>query len=369
MKRLAQTIGALALVALGYGSGCSHSPSNIPGPPSRNDSSGRSMGGSAPDAQAEDAALDDAAFAAGGSSSADASSSVDASDCGVDASARPLHDFSGAVMDALPPPSADPICSPMVSYVQTSVMFELGPEGTMLGAVSLDGLTVVWVTPGTNTPGGAQPPSVWVADRALTTEAFGSAQQVDLGNFAIATRKVALSPDRLRIVAVQADFQSFLELRRPDTTSVFGQPSEGDFTDINSSARGTGYAVGNPTIGPDDLTFAYTLGQVVQQSKRTANTSWPPGTSLAIDYSQSSNHKLTPSAYSKDLLTLFLLDADNSVEFAAWRNSLTDPFERIARIGEFLSAQPNASCGTLFYASTGSDGSVSLAQVTAVYNP
>jgi hypothetical protein len=190
-----------------------------------------------------------------------------------------------------------------------------------------------------------------------------------MGAFAIGQDKVALSPDRLRLVVLRADLQGFLELRRTDPSSAFGPPDEGDFTDINSSVSGTGDALGNPTIAPNDESFVYTRAQTIQESRRTAGAHWPAGSPISIEYPQGSGQQLRPSALSKDLLTIFVWDDQKMVESAAWRTYPTDPFESTVRIGAFPGAQPSSACKNLFYVSTGSDGNMYLAQADGSYSP
>jgi len=124
-------------------------------------------------------------------------------------------------MDALPPAASVPVCSTMVSFARSKVLLELGPLGTILGSVTPDELTVAWTIPGSFSPGGSLPPSVRVADRDASDSEFGSPQTVDMGTLSIGQDKVALSPDGLRLVAVRADLQGFVELRRPDRSSAF----------------------------------------------------------------------------------------------------------------------------------------------------
>ena len=279
------------------------------------------------------------------------------------------RDFPDVEMDALPPSPPVPVCSTMVSYAQTKVFFELGPNGTLLGSVTPDGLSVAWTVPGSFSPGGSQPPSILVADRSSVDAAFGPPQSVDLRESAVAQDKVALSPDRLRLVVLRADLQGFLELKRADPSSPFGQPEEGDFTDINSSVRGTGDALGNPAIAPNDASFVYTRAQAIQESRRNAGALWPPGSPVSIEYSQGSSQHLKPSGISQDLLTIFVWDDEKLLETAAWRIYPTDPFERTVRIGAIPSAQPSALCNKLYFASPGNDGNVYLAQADGSYTP
>ena len=355
------SLAALAWVAVGglYCWGCNQSLSQTPPAAGWSNNLGPGTGGNGSDISASDASP-----VPQDSSCAD-SSNID----GSSADSSPHRDFTNVEMDALPPPAPVPVCSTMVSFAQTKVMFQLGPSGTILGSVTPDGLTAAWTVPGSFSPGGSQPPTVLVADRCSSDAEFGAPQTIDMGAFAIGQDKVALSPDRLRLVVLRADLQGFLELRRTDPSSAFGPPDEGDFTDINSSVSGTGDALGSPTIAPNDDSFVYTRAQTIQESRRTAVAHWPCGSPINIDQSQDSGKQLRPSALSKDLLTIFLWDDQKLVEVAVWRIYPTDPFESTVRIGAFPSAQPGSACKNLFYASTGSDGNIYLAQVNGSYSP
>jgi len=310
-----------------------------------------------------------------GGSTSDASLSPRDAACEPDADATPEdaslpRDFPDVEMDALPPAAPVPACSTMVSFAQTKVLLELGPNGTILGSVTPDGLTAAWTVPGSFSPGSSQPPSVRVADRVSSDAAFGQPQTVDTGEWAIGHEKVALSPDGLRLVVVRADLQGFFEMRRANPAIAFGLPTEVDFADINSSVSGTADALTNPTIAPDDKSIVYTRAQTIQESRRAATTRWPVGVTVKIDYPPSaSQHYLRPSSVSQDLLTIFFWDDEKSLEVAAWRVFPTDPFERTVRIGALQTAQPNVHCRTLYFASHGDDGSVYLAQADGSFSP
>lgn len=282
----------------------------------------------------------------------------------------PGRQFPDVEYDAFPPAPVAPLCPSggMLKITPSETFFRLGASDTILGSVSPDGLSVAWTIPGSSSPGDSTPPSVFVADRASTSDAFGSPQAVDFGPTLIASDRVALSPDGLRLVAVRADQQAFVELSRSARTVPFGSPPEDSFATINAAAQTRGDRLGDPTIAGDDRAFFYTRALAVIESKRSSTELWPEGTSTLIDYALDPGQRPRLSAVSADHLTLFFWDEQRLVENAAWRISGDDPFQTVMRLPLVPRAQPNASCTGLFFASP-DPGGVYLASATASVGP
>jgi hypothetical protein len=278
--------------------------------------------------------------------------------------------FPNIDYDAFPPPPTAPLCPSggMLRITPTETFFNLGASDAILGSVSPDGLSVAWTIPGSSSPGNSTPTAVFVADRASTSDAFGSPQVVDFGPTLVAPDKVALSPDRSRLVAVRADLLAFVEVDRSAPTEPFGSPSEDSFAAINAVAQTTNDPLGDPTIAGDDHAFFYTRALAVIESKRGSTEPWPEGSQTSLEYALNPGQRPRLSSISEDHLTLFFWDDQRLVENASWRISPDDPFQMVMRLPLVPRAQASASCTSLFFAST-EPGGVYLALATATAGP
>lgn len=305
-----------------------------------------------------------------GLADSDAGTSEDASpgDSQVDATTEATtRRFPHVDYDAFPPAPEAPLCAAggMLDVVRSVTLFKLGPSGTILGSVSPDGLSAAWTIPGSNSPGDSAPTAVFVADRASTSDAFGAPQAVDFGQLLVAPDKVSLSPDRLRLVAVRADQQAFVELSRSGPTHPFGSPSEDSFVAINTAAQATKDPIGDPTIAGDDRAFFYTRALAVIESDRGSTEPWPEGTETSLDYSLNPGQRPRLSAISEDHLTLFFWDDQRLFENAAWRILPDEPFRTVVQLPLVPWAQPTASCTSLFFGSAAPNGDIRLALASA----
>jgi len=312
--------------------------------------------------------MDASVGGSGGATPRDASTggspSEDAGTAGTD------RQFPDIDYDAFPPPPTAPVCPSggMLQVAPSETFFRLGASDTILGSVSPDGLSVAWTIPGSTLPGRSRRTRVYVADRASTSDAFGAPQEASFGTTRVAPDRAALSPDRLRVVAVRSDLQAFVELERSAPTSPFGSPSEDSFAAINAAAQATEDPLGDPTIAGDDRAFFYTRALAVIESDRSSTEPWPEGTAQHLEYPLNPGQRPRLSAASEDHLTLFFWDDQQLVENAVWRISPDDPFDRVVRLPLVPSAQPSAACTSLFFASTEPDG-VYLALATATFGP
>ena len=305
-------------------------------------------------------------------SDADAAAPNDAStadppvaDAGSESTGRQFPDID---YGAFPPPPTAPLCPSggMLKIAPTDTLFRLGASDAILGSVSPDGLSVAWTIPGSGSR--RRPTAVFVADRASTSDAFGSPQAVDFGATLVAPDKVALSPDRSRLVAVRSDLLAFVELNRSAPTDPFGSPSEASFAAINAVAQATNAPLGDPTLAGDDRAFFYTRALAVIESNRSSTEPWPEGSQTSLEYSLNPGQRPRLSAVSEDHLTLFFWDDQQLVENATWRISPNDPFHMVIRLPLVPRAQPSASCTDLFFASTDPTG-LYLARATATFGP
>jgi hypothetical protein len=313
-------------------------------------------------------ALDASAAGSDGAAIRDASSGGSPiEDAGSTPTGRTFPDVD---YDAFPPPPPAPVCPSggMLALAPSETFFRLGASDAILGSVSPDGLSVAWTIPGANAPGNSTPTTVFVADRASTSDAFGEPQLVDFGPTLVAPDKVALSPDGLRLVAVRSDQLAFVELFRSAAADPFGSLSEDSFAAINAAAQATQDPLGDPTLAGDDRAFFYTRALAVIESERSDSGPWPEGAAQSLDYALNPGQRPRLSAVSRDHLTLFFWDDQSLVQNATWRISAGDPFQRVMRLPLVPRAQPSAACTSLFYASAEPSG-IYLALATATFGP
>jgi hypothetical protein len=192
---------------------------------------------------------------------------------------------------------------------------------------------------------------------------------VSSGTFA--DDRVALSPDGLRLVAVDADRQGFSELTRPARTgagNTFGAPSPGGY--VNFDAAGTlasGQSFGDPVLGASDTTFYYSVyggGQsatIYRAARLLAGDTWPLGAPLSgapLDAVGTARRR--PTAISADDQTLFFWDEVAGLERAGWIDRGTGVFDNFVDLGSRAGAAPNAACDRLYYTAPADAGAAAF---------
>lgn len=288
-----------------------------------------------------------------GSSASDSSSSADANDSGT------------------PPfmtPDAGPgACDPASTWATGTLIPISTASDDALDSVTPDELTIAW------TSGNA----IFYSDRASSTDAFGTAQNLDVaagitaGTYA--ADRVALSPDGLRLVVVNADEQGFSEFTRTariGSGNTFASPDVGGFGNIDLDTP-SGASVGDPVIGATDTTFFYSVygggatSTIYRALRLTSTDAWSSGAALdvATDLQAQGSSRRQPTAISSDNRTLFFYDQVNSIERASWINESTGEFDTFADLGTRVWAAPNSACSTLYYSSAGTS-SVDLFSAT-----
>lgn len=326
----------VALVALPFtafaiacsGGGDSH-------PPSETVDSGPDVGA---DARAPDGSSTDTGT--GAESAADGSP-------GSDAGADALPDALG------PPPDAGPSrCDPRGQWSAGQLLPVSTTDPDVMGAITPDELTLAWMS------GSAATGTVHFADRAATSSPFGASQTL-AGSFAL--DKVALSPDGLRLVVVNADRKGFTELTRADRQSAFGSPGDGALARLNhygSNFFQPGEAFASPVISPDDMTLYYTRSGVGRTNTawfavRSDTQPWVLGDSFTqAELVTAAGKRRVPTGISADSRTLFYFDESTSTEKAAFRPAVGWPFDKFVDLGPRSGAQPNGSCGAIYYAAS-----------------
>jgi hypothetical protein len=339
-----------ASCAVSFALGCS--PSSAYGPLMQvaEDDAGVHDGAPGSDGAAAAASSDSAAPGAGESGDAFAPDDV-ANDAAMDGT-------DGALPDVTMLPSS--VCSPTSMWGSGTSLGLPMDAGAALGAVTPDELTVAW------TYATAAGVAVAWADRASSADPFGAAQVLAGGSFP--DDRVALSPDGLRLVAVNADRQGFSELTRSARTgpgSVFGEPSTGSYINFASAGLAAGQSLGDPVLSASDTAFYYSVYDGVQSAtiyrtlRLLPGDPWPVGAVLsdAPQLAANGSARRRPTAISSDEQTLFFWDEVGATERAAWVDPLTGAFDIFMDLGTRSGAGPNATCTRLYYA-TATDGGV-----------
>ncbi len=371
MTRYSARAPLAVLVALGSSLGCSPSPSASS--PLSNYVASAPDGGAARDAGDAAAREADASVATDGASArVDGDAVGDARPLGADADEDANADGAAADTDAgaSPDGGADaapgtvtlpgPVCSPSAAWTADAPLAVMTQASARLGAITPDELTIAWTF-----DAGASTGVAW-ADRASSSDAFGAAQIASAG--AIADDRVALSPDGLRLVVVDADRQGFSELTRAARSgagAVFGSPAAGAYVNFDApGALGAGQSIGDPVLNASDTVFYYSLygggaSATIQRAERLLPTDpWPlgaplPATSALLAVGSA---RRRPTAISSDQQTLFFWDEESGLQRAAWIDVTTGVFDTFADVGAYPDAVPNAPCTRLYHSAAVPDG-------------
>ena len=301
--------------------------------------SGSGVDGSADASPTEGGPDRDAAATADGASDAPASS-TEGGEAGVD----------GTFM----PPPVTPVCSQTAVWGAGTPLAISTSSDDELDSITPDALTIAW------TEGTGSSATLEIADRASTTDPFGAPQSLAAGQFT--ADRVALSPDGLRLVVVNADAQGFSELTRSARTSssAFGAAATGSYTNLNG-ALSSGLSYGDPLLGADDAVFYYSVygGSQTATIYRTARLlqgdTWPTGAALASSTGLAAQGTLRrrPTGISSDEQTLFFFDEVMGIERAAWIDLSTGAYDAFVDLAGYRLASPVSACDALYYSAQG----------------
>ena len=232
------------------------------------------------------------------------------------------------------------------------------PPGGVLGGITLDELTVAWVTG----PDGSA--IVQVADRANTVDPFGPPTTLPSSAAGAALDRVAISSNGLRIGVLWATRLGFAEFAREQRGDVFVEQDEGTFDTLNAlGATFTGaMAFGDPVVGDAETLFYSVYGGVDADGgilPGTIHSAAPaaPGiewldttTYSAPGLTAQAGGRRMPTGISADRLTLFFWDQVAGIERAAFRPTGFDDFEYVIDVGPLPGAAPNTACNALYFA-------------------
>jgi hypothetical protein len=330
------------------GAGASSGSSGAGGASSGSSGAGASSGGGGTDGSASGDG------AGGTTSSSGSGGSADGGDAG---------DSGGSYQ---PPPNA-PNCGTTGSWGSGTLLSVSTGTDDLLDAITPDELTIVW----TQVQGTTR--TVTYADRPTIGGAF-DVRSLPAGLYS--NDRVAISPNGLRLVVVDADAQGFSELTRSSRSDDFVPTSDGGaasttaYQNLNGTL-GPGEAYGDPVIAADDAVFFYSVYAVqndagapdakanaptIYRSARLLSTDvWPGGSPLASSTGLFPEGSLRqrPTGLSADQQTLFVWSEITTTERMAWLNG-ADTFATFADLGSRSMAAPNLACTSLYYSAQGS---------------
>jgi hypothetical protein len=198
--------------------------------------------------------------------------------------------------------------------------------------------------------------TVYIADRAITSDPFGTGQPVGLGSTMLAMDRVALSADGQTLIAVTADQSTLVGFNRSGAGFAWEPLPSGQFANLAAMSGEAGGTFSEPVMGADDATlfFLFTpAGGVPVLNESTydsINRAWAgavefPDAQLA---STDATHRRRPTGASSDGLTLFFYDEVMGIERGAWRSTRDAAFEQFVDLPGLDEAAPTASCATLY---------------------
>jgi hypothetical protein len=211
---------------------------------------------------------------------------------------------------------------------------------------------------------------VLYADRGGLDEAFSTynalPQAIEGSGYA-ALDRVALSPDRLRLIILSSDRKRFGQVTRVGIDGKFSDtPDEVPFKELNESV-GEGEMLGDPILVASDTTLYYSrYGGALTDTVFVATRSGPgeawviKGPVIDAALAVSGGKRRRPTGMSSDQLTLFFWDETTDTGRVAWRLNLEAPFEVKTELGARQGAQTTASCFDLYYSSPGVGGTLDI---------
>jgi hypothetical protein len=319
---------------------------------------------------------------AGGSSSSGGSGSSSGSSGGEDG-ATPLDGaigptdsafYDGPVTPATDASMTSPMCSPNQKWGTPANVAGLPTFPSQpLVTITNDELTAAWVVDSGNGEG-----SVYYADRASTSDPFGTATQlvasvpggsfidglaVDGGQAYFAFDRVGLSSDGLRLVGVAVGSLHLAEFDRGTRTGLFNaMPVASSFTEL-SSALMAGEKLGDPVLAPSGKELVYSRyglspAQTIYDSF-LAGQDWPAGSGESMTALEASNgQRKHPTSMTADGLALFVWD-DAGQAYGVLRPSAASEFNYAIPFGARFSIQVNGVCSRIYFvASNGASGYV-----------
>lgn len=265
----------------------------------------------------------------------------------------------GGCVDPTPGPLPSPLpksaCDPNAKLAQEEKLALSTPDIDSLVAVTPDERTIVFTT--------KRPPAastLWVADRASASSAFGAPVEVPFADPGpIFVEEGALAPDGLSLVVASAERDRFVVVSRDAAGKPFGAPVEGPLADVNK-ALVAGDGVDHPVLSADGLSFYFfrTRGEEGGQLRATRPTLGATfGAPQPVPRScllEGGAGRRVMTAIAKDELAAFFVDEADGTAFVAFRPAPGFAFTRRQDLGKRRQPTPNAACSAVYYSTVGS---------------
>jgi len=255
------------------------------------------------------------------------------------------------------PPEGGVLCNIQETWgAPTTVLTTAAADQTIFGAVTPDELTLAW----TSTTGGAV--TAWYADRASTSDSFGTPQSLASSFGSLSFDRVSLSGDGLRIVGVAASGTAFVAAQRASRPGAFATDDSSEFAGL--APEGKTYTYATPLLSGDDTFFFYIVTSSTDDHVVYASTGGPPWTPGAFlsptELERVGTQYRRPTGMSADDLTLFYWDETTATEGIAFRAAPLQDFTLFASIGPLTDAVPTASCSRIYYSTPASNGAINI---------
>jgi hypothetical protein len=257
----------------------------------------------------------------------------------------------------LPPDEVLFVCSPPLTVEPTAAQPLRSGAGWVIG-VTPDELVAVWTSP--------EVPSIrhLIAERGTVAYEFGEQNELSLTDVPI-----ALSPDGLRLTLVSSDGMTLKEMGRSTRGELFGTPSEGPYANLNDKLAADNDTLWSLALGQDDLNLAYVTYDTLSGrsslwvgGRDTLTDPFEVGEKLPSCETEGTAEAMRgPTSFSSDGLTLFFYDQVRGISRAAYRTSLSEPFEYFVDIPSGGELFVNEDCSRAF--SGNPSGAGALVQV------
>jgi hypothetical protein len=299
--------------------------------------------GGAADATVSDASDTDAAL---GDSSTDGATTSSPSDAGGDDAiiTTPPTSDSGP-MDA-PGPGGCP--ATYTAATTTPVVYPSTGAGDLLGAITWDERTMVWVNAGSSTA------TIHYSDRANRDAAFTTDDVLDASLGPFAYDKVGLSADGLTLIFVNAARTSITSVTRPARGATFSA-STASTTAFHRIVTAPGISIGDLVLSKngDELFLAdrsATKGGSILHSQLLSDGTWDDPVALPALFFEVDRAKLRrPTGISADALSLFFFDDRFEQADLAQRTAGTTTYPSFTALApNGLSAMPTDACDRVY---------------------
>jgi hypothetical protein len=282
---------------------------------------------------------------AGSSGSIDGGSTTGAADGGVsDATLGADADGAGSALVEAGPPRCDPAHA---WGAPTGVPLTPTASFARFSGVAASELTIAW----TQADG-----TVYVADRAATTDPFGTGQPIAVGSTALAMDRVALSAEGQTLLALTADRTAFVGFNRSGAGFAWQPLPSAQFANLAGMTAEGGTTLSEPVLGADGASLFFLVTPsagapfLVESTYDAVSRTWSGGVGFPNSELASTDptHRRRPTGASSDGLTLFFYDEVAGVERAAWRSTADAAFDQFVDLVDLDEAAPSSSCATLY---------------------